>query len=80
MSDTQLITLDEWAKIRYGSHAPHVNTLRRWAANGNIYPKPRKHGRAYMVARKAVYVNPSDPQTLADAIEESRGTTALETS
>ena len=71
------ISLDEWAKIRYGDKAPHVNTLRRWAANGNIYPKPRKHGRAYFVQPAAVYVDPRNPQTLAEALEESHGTSAL---
>lgn len=80
MSDaTQFITLDEWARKRYGERAPHANTLRRWASNGNIYPKPRKHGRAYMVVPRAIYVDPRNPQTLAEAMEESRGTTALET-
>ncbi len=72
----QYITLDEWAQLHYGENAPHPNTLRRWAANGHIYPRPRKHGRPYLVKPSAVYVNPHDPDSLADALGEADGITA----
>lgn len=51
-----LLTLTQWAEQRYGANAPHLNTLRRWAANGNIQPRPQKHGKPFMVDPSAVYV------------------------
>jgi prophage antirepressor-like protein len=77
MSDNTLITLEQWGKLQYGDNIPHMNTLRRWVANGNIYPRPRKHGRAYMVHPAAVYVDPTDPQSLLEAREEQHGASAL---
>jgi hypothetical protein len=73
-----LITLDQWALSRYGeANKPHPNTLRRWAREGNIYPRPRRHGKAYMVRPEAVYVDPHNPQSLAGALEEANGASAL---
>lgn len=67
-----VLTLEAWARQQYGASAPHINTLRRWAAGGNIYPAPRKHGRAWFVSPDAVYVDPLDGTSLAAAIEEQR--------
>lgn len=72
-----LLTLAEWGLLRYGDKCPHLNTLRRWANKGNIYPKPRKHGRAFMVRVDAVYVDPMNPNTLAEALVEMRGSSVL---
>ena len=43
-------------------------TLRRWARDGKIVPRPRKIGRDYAVRPDAKYINPNDPATLADII------------
>ena len=71
-----LLTLEQWATARYGTNAPHINTLYRWAKAGCIYPKPRKHGRAYMVAADAVYLDPMDAENTAQALEERHGFTS----
>lgn len=54
------ITLQRWARNRYGDDAPHDNTLRRWARDGYIYPLPRKQGRAYYVHENAIYLRPGE--------------------
>lgn len=72
-AESELISLDKWASRVYGDDMPHMNTLRRWAAEGRIYPRPRKHGRAYKVRPDAVYVDPNNPQSLAEAMEELNG-------
>lgn len=53
----KLITLEAWAAATYGEAAPHINTLRRWARDAHIYPKPIKHGRSYFVPADARYVD-----------------------
>lgn len=49
------IPLSEWGRRNY-ARAPHINTLRRWAKDGLIKPKPQKHGRSYAVDPDATYV------------------------
>ena len=51
----QLISLEDWAASVYGGKAPSLYTLRRWARDGNIQPKPEKHGRTYFVVSGASY-------------------------
>ncbi|QHM71328.1 excisionase [Mixta intestinalis] len=53
------ITLTEWADNHYTT-PPNINTLRRWARNGNFYPPPEKHGRQYYIDPNAIYVKPND--------------------
>lgn len=53
----KLITLEAWATATYGEDSPHINTLRRWARDAHIYPKPIKHGRTYFVTPDARYVD-----------------------
>lgn len=57
----KLLTLEEWAAEVYGSRAPALVTLRRWAREARIYPPPEKHGRAYFVQADARYLDPSRP-------------------
>lgn len=52
----QEIKLETWAAAKFGEHAPHIGTLRRWARDGKIYPVPRKIGRDWMVSPRADYV------------------------
>ncbi|WP_312939443.1 excisionase [Stutzerimonas balearica] len=52
-----LLTLEEWAKQTYET-PPTLNTLRRWARDGFIYPAPEKHGRSYFVSPSARYIEP----------------------
>ena len=54
----KLITLESWANARYPDQVPHINTLRKWAREGFIQPKPFKHGRTYRVLENAKYYNP----------------------
>lgn len=55
-----LVPLEIWAHSIYGSRAPVLNTLRRWAREGKIQPAPKKHGRTYFVQANAEYVEPDD--------------------
>jgi hypothetical protein len=56
MSTERLISLESWARARYGEDMPTVATLRRWAREAKIYPAPQKHGRSYFVSDRARYV------------------------
>lgn len=69
----KLITLEAWAENRYGEHAPHINTLRRWVRDAKILPVPKKHGRAYYVSESARYIDYNDPD-YAKAARESTQT------
>lgn len=51
---------------------PHMNTLRRWARAGKIFPFPKKHGRAYFVKEDARYIESDDE--LVRAVRESTQT------
>ncbi len=53
----KLMPLEAWGAATYGESAPHINTLRRWARDAHIYPKPIKHGRTYFVTPDARYVD-----------------------
>ena len=72
------ITLSEWA-VRYFAKPPNIRTLRRWARNGKIYPKPIKAGREYVCCPDAQYVDYShqapitlnvEPGTLSERARE----------
>ena len=61
--------LRDWANATFGDCAPKNDvTLRRWARDGKIVPRPRKVGREYHVQSGARYVNYNDPATLAEMI------------
>lgn len=49
------ITLGDWAKSQF-ARVPHVNTLRKWAREGDIQPRPELVGREYLVLPSARYV------------------------
>lgn len=68
----RLTTLEAWARARYGDSMPHMNTLRRWARAGKIFPFPKKHGRAYFVKEDARYIESDDE--LVRAVRESTQT------
>ena len=53
-------TLEAWSSATYGDAAPRLPTLRRWARERRILPRPVKHGRAYFVQLDAGYVDPRD--------------------
>jgi hypothetical protein len=57
----QYITLQAWAEKKFDP-VPHRNTLRRWADDGSIVPKPFKLGRDYMVVPDARHVNEPAPE------------------
>ncbi len=59
----KLIPLSMWAKRRY-EIPPSSRTLRRWTQNGNIFPRPEKHGRAYVVPENAKYIDTTSPDYL----------------
>lgn len=48
------LTLAEWAAENYKT-PPSPNTLRKWAREGRITPKPIKHGRNYYVDANSQY-------------------------
>ncbi|WP_175427798.1 excisionase [Burkholderia gladioli] len=51
----RLIPIAAWAKNTFGEHAPHANTLRRWAQLGKILPVPKLIGRGYFCNPDAEY-------------------------
>lgn len=53
------LTLTTWAQQNYPDNPPPLTTLRRWARNGNIYPPPERHGKAYRVDPEAFYIKPN---------------------
>jgi hypothetical protein len=53
----KLTTLETWARTKYGEDAPNIDTLRRWARQGKIFPAPQKQGRAYFLPENAEYVD-----------------------
>lgn len=55
LNQPRLVPLAEWAKIVFGEHAPHVNTLHRWTHEGRIHPQPRKIGKNWFVPPSAEY-------------------------
>nr|WP_258189918.1 excisionase [Stutzerimonas stutzeri] len=72
----------EWAKRNYES-PPTLNTLRRWAREGRIYPQPVKHGRGYYLLPNASYLEPlrmkkaGGSDSLVDRIERDRTAESL---
>lgn len=52
------IPLQDWAKRKFAP-PPAIRTLRAWAKDGRIQPRPELVGREYRVREDAVYV----PQT-----------------
>lgn len=54
----KFLTLEEWSQKNYASDYPSIQTLQRWARNGNFYPGAEKHGRSYRVKEDAIYINP----------------------
>lgn len=41
------MTLEEWRDDNYTDKKPSIQTLWRWARNGNFYPPAEKHGKQY---------------------------------
>lgn len=60
MTTPEYITLQDWAKRKFGK-VPHRNTLHRWATDGSIIPPPWKAGRDYHVKPDARHVNEPAP-------------------
>lgn len=54
----KLLTLEEWSEKTYEGKRPTLQTLQRWARNGNLYPAPQKHGKEYRVREDAIYIDP----------------------
>jgi hypothetical protein len=67
----ELIPLDEWARRRYPTKPPHINTLRRWARESKIFPAPQKHGRTYYVEKRAQYVTDYNDPSFLEAVRGS---------
>lgn len=66
----KLITLEAWLTATYGENGPSILTARRWCRDGNIWPAPEKHGRAYYLRPDARYIDPANPP--ADLIPSGR--------
>jgi predicted site-specific integrase-resolvase len=58
------IKLETWAQNEYGDDKPDVRTLRRWAANGNLYPPAEQHGKCWYVKPETKYCSASTGSTL----------------
>ncbi|MBP2871159.1 MULTISPECIES: excisionase [Pseudomonas] len=71
------LTLAEWAAENYKT-PPSPNTLRKWAREGRITPKPIKHGRNYYVDANSQYLEPEKlarripGSTLIERVEAAR--------
>ncbi|KTT56439.1 MULTISPECIES: excisionase [Pseudomonas] len=51
------MTLEKWGETNFDPQ-PALNTLRKWAREGRIFPAPVKHGRSYYVDPDAQYIKP----------------------
>lgn len=49
------IKLETWAEAEYGDDKPDPRTLRRWAANGELYPPAEQHGKCWYVRPDTKY-------------------------
>lgn len=67
----QLTTLEEWGKSKFGEKSPNLDTLRRWAREGKIFPTPKKCGRAYFVNSHAEYVDNYNDSDFLRRVRES---------
>ncbi|HFK4650116.1 TPA: excisionase [Serratia marcescens] len=67
------LTLLEWCAEAYPGKKPTLQTLQRWARNGNFYPAAEKHGREYRLAPGTIYIDPSDLQ-LGKKIRDAQST------
>ncbi|VEI18948.1 Excisionase-like protein [Serratia plymuthica] len=70
-SHAVFLTLEEWCNGIYPGKKPSLQTLQRWARNGNFYPAAEKHGKQYRLVPGAIYIDPSDPR-LGKKIKEAR--------
>lgn len=52
----QMLTLEEWAKEKYRSNPPAMNTLRRYAKQNLFSPPAMKQGRLWRVREDAELV------------------------
>jgi hypothetical protein len=55
------ISLEKWGAKNYDP-APHIDTLRKWAREGRIYPPAAKVGKAYYVDENAVFSDDARPR------------------
>ncbi|HEN3567538.1 TPA: excisionase [Yersinia enterocolitica] len=69
----KLMTLTEWCDETYTTDKPTIQTLQRWARNGNFYPAAEKHGRQYRVRPGAIYIQPKSYR-MAKALNISHST------
>jgi hypothetical protein len=65
------LTLEEWCDETYSGKKPKLQTLWRWARNGNFYPPAEKHGKQYWLTPGTIYINPND-LTLGKKIKEAQ--------
>lgn len=76
------LTLAEWAADHFKT-PPSPNTLRKWAREGCITPKPVKHGRNYYVEANSHYLEPekivrrTPGGTLIERVEAARRVVGL---
>lgn len=76
------LTLAEWAADHFKT-PPSLNTLRKWAREGRITPKPLKHGRNYYVEANSHYleseklVRRTPGGTLIERVEAARRVVGL---
>lgn len=67
------IKLETWAQQEYGDDKPDARTLRRWAANGNLYPPAEQHGKCWYVSPDAKYTA-HNTGSIADRMRAVYGT------
>lgn len=68
MGTPRKIGLQTWLKLTYGEDAPTKYTGRRWCKAGKIYPAPEKHGREWMLAPDAIYVDAAHNDSLIERL------------
>ncbi len=74
----KLLTLEEWCERAYENKRPTLQTLQRWARNGNLYPAPEKHGKEYRVREDTIYIKPNS-MTLSKKILKAQNSEAART-
>ena len=69
----RLIPLQNWAE-RHFDPAPGIRTLRNWARNGRIQPRPILVGREWRAREDAAYVPEPEGTPSSAAVLQSKDT------
>ncbi|WP_162287031.1 excisionase [Pantoea stewartii] len=62
---SRMVSLEEWAEEEFGSLAPSLRTLKKYAKGHMMVPPARKVGREWMIDREARFIGISAAPKIA---------------